>query len=185
MVGGKRKYLFVSPKRQILLWCKSYSSTWSNTSLQQSSCKPPHTCASWTWSQPKHLSPKTWLPWRRGTWAGILPQHLSELWLRLWSSGGSLQTQPHLNAAAAEGFWCYPKDAGSKLGTVFRKQSFSRSDLQVCNTNSWLHTTNGFSSVWLMYRTNANKVFTFNLYCKHEIKSNCSVQEMIVWLATF
>lgn len=35
-----------------------YSSTWGNTSLQQSSWKPPPTCALWTWSQPKHLSPK-------------------------------------------------------------------------------------------------------------------------------
>lgn len=35
-----------------------------------------------------------------------------------------------------------------------------------------------------MYRTIANKVFTFNLYRKHEIKSNYSMQEMIVWVAT-
>lgn len=35
-----------------------YSSMWGNTSLQQSSWKPPPTCALWTWSQPKHLCPK-------------------------------------------------------------------------------------------------------------------------------
>lgn len=70
----------------------------------------------------------------------------------------------------------------SKLNTIFKKQSSSRTDLQVWTTNSWLHAANGFSSVQLMYRTNINKVFTFNLYCKHEIKSNYSMQEIIVWL---
>lgn len=35
-----------------------YSSTWGETSLQQSSWKPPPTCALWTRSHPKHLCPK-------------------------------------------------------------------------------------------------------------------------------
>lgn len=35
---------------------------YSSTSLQQSSWKPPPTCALWTWSQPKHLCPKPGSP---------------------------------------------------------------------------------------------------------------------------
>lgn len=92
-------------------FCGARATAAQGTTLQQSSWKPPHRSASWTWSQPKPLSPKTRLPWRCGTWVGILPQHLPQLWLRPWSSGGSLQTWPHLSTA--EGLWCCPKDAAA------------------------------------------------------------------------
>lgn len=67
--------------------------------------------------------------------AGTLALHLSRLWLMLWSSGGSLQTQSHLKTVAAEGFWLCTKDAAANYSLYARQASGG----VICKSVMWTH----------------------------------------------